>query len=254
MHWLWYTLPLICVPGLERLLGGPGPPLADRLHTQRAVAVAAHPDDLEYFCGGTLCRLAREGAEVIAVLATRGERGGDPERRRAEQEAAGALLGYSRLYLLDFPDRGVRADDPRLQAALQEIFARERPDLLLTFDPVWPYPVYRHADHLAVAQAALSLWPGRRLLFHTRRPTLAVDITETFDIKVAAFAAHESQLPRRGRVRLIGFHLARRSRGQFRRYLEPFRSEPDTLEEGVEGPYGSADGRNDSPTPDHPPQ
>lgn len=235
IHWLWYTLPLVCLPGLDRLLGGPAPPLAHALHAHRVLAVAAHPDDLEYFCGGTLCRLAREGAEVAAVLATRGELGGDPARRRAEQEAAAALLGFSRLHLLDFPDRGVSAADPRLQAALRAIIQGERPDLLLTFDPVWPYPVYKHSDHLAVARAALDLWQGRRLLFHSRRPTLAVDITDVFPTKVAAFAAHESQLPRRGRARLIGFHLTRRSRDKTRRYLEPFRAEPDTMEEGVEG-------------------
>ncbi len=224
MHWLWYTLPLVSLPGLERLLGGPCPPLLTPPPLRRALAVAAHPDDLEYFCGGTLCRLARAGARVAAVLATGGERGGDPARRRQEQETAAALLGYSRLYPLAFPDRGLQSADPRLRAALGEIVAREQPELLLTFDPVYPYPVYRHPDHLAVARAVLDLWQGPAWLFHTRRPSLAVEVTAVFGTKVAAFAAHRSQLPLRGTARLAGWHLGCRNRRGARRYVELFRA------------------------------
>lgn len=196
IHWLWYTLPLLHIPGVERLLGGASPGVSPAPVARRVLAVAAHPDDLEYFCGGTLGRLAREGARVTAVLATRGELGGDPVRRRSEQEAAAAILGYSRLYLLDFPDGGVRSADPRLRAKLAE---------------------------MNVAEAALDLWPGAAFLFHTRRATIAVDITGSFRAKVAAFAAHRSQLPRRGTARLVGWHLGRRNRRGGHTYLELFR-------------------------------
>lgn len=223
MHWLHYTLPLVHIPGLERLLSGPCPPLLEELPARRPLAVAAHPDDLEYFCGGTLARLAREGARVVAVLATRGEVGGDPAVRRREQEAAAAVLGYSGLHLLDFRDRQVWADDPRLLATLRGLLAAAQPDLLLTFDPVHPFPVYGHSDHLAVARAVLSLWSGPALLFHTRRPTVAFDITPDFPAKVRAFAAHQSQLPPQGALRLAAWHLGRRNQAEGRRYLELFR-------------------------------
>lgn len=227
IHWLWYTLPLVAFPGLERVLGGPTPPLAAALSARRVLAVAAHPDDLEYFCGGTLCRLARDGAQVTALLATRGERAGDPAQRRQEQEAAAGLLGYSRLHLLDFADRDVRAGDPDLCGRLASILEQEHPDLLLTFDPVHPFPVYRHSDHMAVARAVLDLWRGPALLFHTRRPTVAVEITDVFAEKVAAFSAHQSQLPVRGTARLVGWHLRRRNRAGGRRYVEVFRERSD---------------------------
>lgn len=234
MHWLWYTLPLVYFPGLERLLSGARPPLGGLPPAvRRAVAVAAHPDDLEYFCGGALGLLTRAGAHVAAVLATRGERGGDPALRRREQEQAAALLGYGGLHLWDFPDRGVRAADPRLRTRLAELLAQERPDLLLTFDPHYPFPLYRHPDHVAVARAVLALWPGPALLFHTRRPTLAVEVTGVFATKVAAFAAHRSQLPRRGTARLAGWHLGRRHEAGGRRYAEVFRSVPGPA--GCEG-------------------
>lgn len=222
IHWLWYTMPIVSMPGLERLLGGAVPPLRAELGIRRVLAVAAHPDDLEYFCGGTLCRLAREGAHVVAVLATQGERGGDPEQRRREQEQAAALAGYSGLHMLDFPDRGLRADDTRLRSELANLIQGESPDWLLTFDPEYAHPVYRHSDHLAVARAALAVWPGPSLLFHTRRPNLAVDITDDFTTKVSAFLAHRSQLPRRSAAGLVGWHMERRNRGG-KRYLEVFR-------------------------------
>lgn len=225
IHWLWYTLPLVCLPGLERVLGGPRPPLAEP-DCRRPLAVAAHPDDLEYFCGGTLCRLARAGAQVTAVIATRGEAGGDPARRTAEQAEAAARLGYSDLRVWDFADGHLRSDDPALRGRLAEMLEQARPDLLLTFDPVYPFPVYRHPDHLAVANAALAVWDGPALLFHTRRPDAAVEVTEVFTAKVAAFVAHRSQLPRRGTARLAGFHLKRRNAAGRRRYVEVFRRRP----------------------------
>lgn len=223
MHWLWYTLPLVCVPGLEHLLGGACPPPGPVPAVRRVLAVAAHPDDLEYFCGGTLALLARQGAQVAAVLATRGEKGGDPVRRLAEQEAAARVLGY-RHQVLDFPDGGVRAHLPALRSAVERVIVQTEPDLVMTFDHTWPYPVYDHDDHMAVAEAVTGLWPGLCWLFHTRRPTLSVEITDVFAAKAAAFAAHRSQLPRRGTARLVGFHLHRRNqRGARRRYVELFR-------------------------------
>lgn len=223
IHWLWYTLPLLYIPGIERLLGGPRPGRCGPVHARRPLAVAAHPDDLEYFCGGTLHRLASEGAHITAVVATRGEVGGDPVVRRREAETAMRLLGVQRLHLLDFPDRRVRKQLPDLRQGLRTILAEAAPDLLLTFDTAYPYPVYHHADHMAVAQAALQVWQGPALLFHTRRPTTAVDITDHLQAKAAAFSTHASQLPRRAASRLVGWHLHRRHRGEDQRYVELFR-------------------------------
>jgi LmbE family N-acetylglucosaminyl deacetylase len=223
MHWLWYTLPLVCVPGLEQLLGGACPAPVPVPAVRRVLAVAAHPDDLEYFCGGTLALLARQGARVTAVVATRGEKGGDPVRRLAEQEAAARVLGYSH-QVLGFPDGGVRGHLPLLRSSLGRVLGAQHPDLVLTFDHTWPYPVYHHDDHMAVAETVSGLWQGPCWLFHTRRPTLSVEITDVFAAKASAFAAHRSQLPLRGTARLVGFHLHRRNqRGARRRYVELFR-------------------------------
>jgi LmbE family N-acetylglucosaminyl deacetylase len=231
MHWLWFTMPLVSSGAVRRLVEGrrngrlldspaaiqSGEALA---RSRKAVAVAAHPDDLEYFCGGTLALLARHGCEVIACLATRGERGGRlpdlPEVRAAEQQQAAAILGYAGLLHWDYPDRGVAACQESLETDLRRLFDQERPDLLLTFDPRHPYPVYRHADHLAVGNAALRAGAGieRVALFHSSRPDTVVEITPVVDKKAEAFLAHASQLPRRHAARLLAHHF----RGRFGRY------------------------------------
>lgn len=242
--WIWYTLPLVNVPGLEGLVAGPkyrkaASPRAvsawecgeELIRSPKSVvAVAAHPDDLEYFAGGTLARLVRQGCRVVGVLATRGERGGrapDLPRRRAREQAAASLrMGYAQVHILDRPDRGVQADDPELLAQLQECLDLEKPDCVFTFDPDEPFPVYLHPDHIAVARATLAVWSGHTALFHTRAPNAVVDITPHFHVKVAAFAVHRSQLPLGGTAG-VRWHLRGRSyrRGpdKRRRMVEYFR-------------------------------
>lgn len=169
-----------------------------------ALVVAAHPDDIEYWLGGTLPRLAQAGVPVDVVLATRGEKGGaQPDLARirtAEQERAGAILAYRRIIWLDLPDRGVTLT-PALVGRLLQLFDQVRPGLVFTFDAAMPLPPYRHPDHQAIglaAAAAFEAWSARNAgarlcLFHTRRPNALVDIRNTAALKQAAFAAHESQ-------------------------------------------------------------
>ncbi|HEX6971227.1 MAG TPA: PIG-L deacetylase family protein, partial [Limnochordia bacterium] len=176
---------------------------------------AAHPDDVEYWLGGTLPRLAQRGVQVHVVLATRGERGGrrpDLGRvRTAEQERAGAILGYHRIIWLDLPDRGVKVT-PELVARLRALLDEVQPSLVFTFDADKPLPPYVHPDHQAVGRAgcmAFADWAGSRdgarlCLFHTRRPNTLIDVQSTAELKRAAFAAHESQHgPPRPALRMV---------------------------------------------------
>lgn len=179
----------------------------------RAVAIGAHPDDLEYYCGATLAQLAASGGRVAAVLATSGERGGRAPNlaaiRQEEQRRAAEILGYARVIFLGLPDRGVQHDaafEARLAAILQE----ECPSALFTFDAAYPLRPYVHPDHQAVgwaaASAAARVCPHVPMyLFHTRRPNTAVPVGAAARLKQAALAAHQSQ--RRGGRRLL-IHLA----------------------------------------------
>lgn len=170
-----------------------------------ALVVAAHPDDAESWCAGTVAALVGRGARVAFLLLTSGDKGtadplADPRRvaarREAEQRAAGRILGVRDLTFLRLPD-GEVADSPALRAAIGAQIERVRPDLLLTFDPWRPYAF--HNDHREAGFAALAAafpppaGPRAAWLFNTDRPDRLVDIGATFPAKVAARVAHASQ-------------------------------------------------------------
>ena len=89
---------------------------------RRALAIMAHPDDIEFTCGGTAAVLAEDGWEVVFCLVTSGDKGTKDESlashdlatlREAEQEAAARELGVNRCIFLRVPD-GVRRGWPRV--------------------------------------------------------------------------------------------------------------------------------------------
>jgi LmbE family N-acetylglucosaminyl deacetylase len=169
------------------------------------LAVVAHPDDLEWYIGGTLRELANRGANVQVIVATDGERG--PNRvksanlastRRAEQAAAGVINGYTRIHSLGLPDRGAAAD-PRFLPEVERIYNEVRPDAVFVFDPAYPALPYLHTDHQGSAREFLKFWntlPDSRppvYLFQTRRPGVAVNISSVINTKAKALAQHVSQ-------------------------------------------------------------
>lgn len=204
----------------------------------RVLVMAAHPDDVEYWVGGTLARLIKEGVHVTIVLATRGELGGkgDPQalarRREAEQRAAAAILGIQAVHFLNWPDRDVKAG-PLLEAEVLQLLETVQPNLFFTFDAKRPMFPYIHPDHQAVGRSAVrafTTWEagggqGTLCLFHTRRPNVLVEITDFVDLKRKAYAAHASQLlPKDG---LTGFAIRALNRLTHQR-LERKAPEPQT--------------------------
>ncbi len=200
--------------------------------SSRIMAFAAHPDDLEYYAGGTLALCANHGADICAVLATDGELGGTrAHTRRAEQQQAASILGYGRVIFLGFPDRGLQEHSAALTATVEALLDDVRPDTVLTFDGEIPKGPYIHRDHLAIA---FAVWAScirqsnamRLMLFNSRRPNMAVDVRPVMGRKILALRAHQSQmtgvqLPRplrpvwRWTGRRTGFPLAS-SRERFR--------------------------------------
>ena len=172
---------------------------------RKVLAIVGHPDDLEWYVGGTLRRLADNGADVQVVVATGGEKGPNrtgvadlPATRRREQLAAAKINGYTRVRFLNLPDRG-SAKDPRFLPAVEAISGEVQPDALLIFDPGQPSLPYLHVDHQGTARAVLGYWNGLGAsrppvyLFQTRRPEAAVDISGVIDIKEHALAQHVTQ-------------------------------------------------------------
>jgi LmbE family N-acetylglucosaminyl deacetylase len=195
------------------------------------LVVAAHPDDPDFGVAGTAARLARDGHAVHYLMLTSGDAGSeDPEQstdeliriREAEQSASGRILGLTSVQFLRFPD-GELQPTLELRKAIVRVMRQLRADVVLCQDPrslVDDDSTYlNHPDHRAAGQAALdAAFPAagnprafRDLLFdeglgaHKVREVWLyftggqhvnhyVDITEALDQKVAALAAHESQL------------------------------------------------------------
>lgn len=202
-----------------------GRPLAG---AQRVLVVMAHPDDPEFYCGGTIARWASEGRHIHYCLLTRGGRGSDdgfvdPEAlanlRVAEQQAAARVLGVQEVHFLDYPD-GYLVADLTLRKDIVRVIRRVRPDILITSDPTNFFPSSRyinHPDHRAAGQAALdAVFPasGSALFFPelerneglaphkvkqvyvagARDPNTAVDVTAYVERKLAALREHRSQI------------------------------------------------------------
>ncbi|MCR4397613.1 MAG: PIG-L family deacetylase [Firmicutes bacterium] len=174
------------------------------------LVVVAHPDDAEWYAGGTLALASSLGADVHVLVATNGERGrgnADAEalalQRKREQEEAGRVLGYSRLVFLELPDRGLRRSS-RLADLIRSEMVSVMPDLVLTFDAERPARPYVHPDHQAVGWAVLELLEGElgdgatAALFSSASPDAAVDITAVVEKKAAAVSSHRSQMADRG--------------------------------------------------------
>lgn len=191
----------------------------------RALVVVAHPDDPEFPAGGTIATLTDAGTAVTYVIVTDGSKGtGDRsmtaaalvEQRAHEQRAAAKTLGVADVVFLGLPD-GEVVPDLALRHALTREIRRHRPDVVITHDPSTYYTdsYVNHPDHRAVGQATLeAIFPTARdflnaphllaegLEVHKVRevwltlnpnPDHIVDITATFDRKIAALHAHRSQ-------------------------------------------------------------
>ena len=130
----------------------------------RALAVVAHPDDMEYGAASAVARWTRSGKEVAYVMVTRGEAGISdmpPSEvgpiRAAEQRASCDRVGVSRLEFLDHPD-GLVVCDLALRRDLAEVIRRHRPEIVLSinFRESFGGPSWNHADHRAVGVALLD--------------------------------------------------------------------------------------------------
>ena len=187
----------------------------------RAVAVVAHPDDLEYGVASAVARWTGQGKEVSYLLATRGEAGiaGMPPAQvaplRMEEERRSAdVVGVSAVEFLDHPDGLVEYGVP-LRRDLAAAFRRLQPEVVITmsFDLTWGEdgPV-NHSDHRAVGLAVLDAcrdaaneWvftesgpPCRTIrdayVAATANPTHFADVTGTIDAGVASLREHRAYL------------------------------------------------------------
>lgn len=184
-----------------------------------ALAIAAHPDDIEYGAAAAVARWTGQGKRVVYCLVTSGEAGIDgipPEEcgplREAEERAGAALVGVDVVEFLGYPDGTIEYGLP-LRRDVARAVRRHRPDVVITgnYEPRWAFGALNQADHIAVGQAVVdgvrdgaNRWVFRELLDEGLEPwsvkqvlvagsSLArhgVDVTDAFDKGVASLEAH----------------------------------------------------------------
>ena len=204
--------------------------MLDDAEVRRILVIAAHPDDVDFGSAGTVARWTDAGIEVVYCLVTDGDAGGSDlamsrpdmaELRRREQTAAAGQVGVHDLRFLGYPDGRVEAT-LALRKDLARVIRQVRPDRVVCPSPERDYlrPGISHPDHRAVGNAALdAVYPDARnpfafpdlldaeglkpwivrevLISGPRVPGVSiryVDVTETFDRKVAALREHVSQI------------------------------------------------------------
>lgn len=173
------------------------------------MAIGAHPDDIEFGCGGILAKIHAEGKSSVLVDLTSGEKGtnGTPEERRKEGMQAAKIVGAKRLFL-DFPDCEV-FDTYEGRLKLTQVIREYRPRLILA--PLWKGEM-NHPDHLATGLMAryafryarlkniLPEWPIHNSggIMHYLYPTIEsvdflIDITDYVEIWKKMMACHVTQ-------------------------------------------------------------
>jgi LmbE family N-acetylglucosaminyl deacetylase len=203
--------------------------IADR-DVERVLVVVAHPDDAEFWAGGTIAGWTDTGIEVTYCVLTDGGGGGfDPAVPRGEipgirvteQQQAASMLGVREVLFLESVE-GSLLDAPRqLHEDLVRVIRQVRPQRVVTWSPEWNWQRFRscHPDHLATGAAVLkAIYPDASnpfAMIHLKQDeglepwtvqeawlinspqreiNHYVDITATFDRKVAAVRAHTSQI------------------------------------------------------------
>ena len=187
------------------------------------LAFSPHPHDAEWGIGGTVARWTREGKDVIIITCTNGDKGSmDPAVKPEElaqireQEAleAARLLGVRDVIFMRYPDLGTE-DTPEFIKKLVRLILTYRPEIVATRDP-YHTPYVSNRDHRIVGRAVMdAVWPyalspnfypdlqeeglqlhkvQQVLLWSPEQPNYHLDISETFETKMAALRCHKTQI------------------------------------------------------------
>ncbi len=192
---------------------------------KRVLVVMAHPDDCDFGAGGTIAQWSAKGIEVSYCIITNGDQGGEEsgipleqmaQVRQAEQRAAGKILGVNQITYLNYRD-GWLMPSIELRKEIVKAIRIAKPDRMLVQSPErnWERIYSSHPDHLAAGETAIqAVYPDARnpyaftdlkdagfepwrvrevWMTGSPTPNHFVDITQSFDKKIAALKAHVSQ-------------------------------------------------------------
>ena len=189
---------------------------------KRAMAIYAHPDDVDFGASGTLASWIERGTHVTYCVVSSGQKGTHDlamsgremaKIREREQRAAGAAIGVEGFVFLGHED-GELEVSMQLRGEVCRVIREHKPDVVFTQDPWAHYQI--HPDHRAAGWSGLDGVIAARdhlffaeqlrgnklkhhrvsrvLLWGSREPNVWFDISGTFDKKMAALRAHVSQL------------------------------------------------------------
>lgn len=194
---------------------------------QNILVILAHPDDPEFFLGGTIARWTRMGHRVRYILLTHGDKGGKdisllPDEiakiRVEEQINAANILGVKHVQFMNYSD-GYLMPGLEVRRVVTRLIRKEQPDILVSCDPTNLFVnnhYINHPDHRAAGQIVVdALFPASGDPYYfpdllsdgyathapkelwlslTANPDTVIDVTDTWDQKIAALKEHKSQI------------------------------------------------------------
>jgi LmbE family N-acetylglucosaminyl deacetylase len=194
------------------------------------LAIGAHPDDIEFGCGGTLIKYSNKGHRVFLLVMTEGGLGASITVRAKEQLDSKEILGVQDIFWGGYEDTHLLVDKGMINK-VEDVISMVKPDFIFCH-----FPDDTHQDHRHLAEATMSATRYiRNVLFYEGpttqnfSPHVFVDISETLDRKIDALKAHRSQVTKTNIEDLTIVELARSS-ANFRgiqgrvKYAEAFHS------------------------------
>ena len=165
------------------------------LNKMKILAVGAHPDDIEFGCGGSLIKYADRGHDVFLLVMSNGEHGGDGTVRTAEQEKAAEIMHAKELFWGGLTDTRIEIQQDTIQR-IEHVIAKVSPDLIFCH-----FACDTHQDHRHLAQMTISATRYiRNVLFYEGpttegfEPHVYIDIANELERKVDTLTAHKSQI------------------------------------------------------------
>ena len=186
-----------------------------------ALLIAPHPDDIDFGIAGTVARWTQEGKQVVYVICTSGDKGtNDPNMkpetlvkiREKEQRAAAKVVGVKEVVFLHYPDQGIE-DTAEFRKEIVRLIRLYRPEIVASTDPYRHY--IWHRDHRITGQVVMdAVYPYARdrlaypdlyeqgylphkvkevLCWGSPDPNYTCDISDVFELKIAALGCHKSQ-------------------------------------------------------------